>query len=264
MWGCTLLRRGSSCLCPKDINRPDQSLPPAQWLYSCKSCVVVVPASSSATAMPPLPILVLDLSYYSTRLVNKGLCLTLDTMTRSDPHLWNDFDLTHWLDSSPWACLETIRPCLTQTLWTCPWDTFMCWPQGCLTTGGLHGLDTWLPLSVCPADITESVWDMDLSVPPLGSSQPLLPFDTLSMDSTGTYSARDLGGLQQDWQLFHSIVQWFCLSCWKVLKRLNTEYLLLEVYLIFSQVLKRNSLSAVMFCLYIDGSLLWNCKECWK
>jgi len=34
---------------------------------------------------------------------------------------------------------------------------------------------------------------MDFPVPPLGSSQLLLLFDTESMDSTGTYSARDMG-----------------------------------------------------------------------
>lgn len=96
MWGCTLLTRRSSCLCPKDTNSPDQSLPSAQGLYSCKSCVVAVPASNSATATPLLPIWALDHTF------TPHLCGEHQAV--SDPGYHHQV----WSSLWPWTCLITM------------------------------------------------------------------------------------------------------------------------------------------------------------
>lgn len=123
-----------------------------------------------------------------TCLVLAGLCLTLDTTIRPDPHPWADFEA--W----PWTCLITTGmpddqqagSDLDYHCWTCSWA-----------------------MSVEPSTKFPICW---------GSNKPLLLPAAVSTGSTGTDSERDLWGLQLD-RKFYSTLWWLPRSFWWDLKQ---------------------------------------------
>lgn len=150
----------------------------------------------------------------------------------------------HWAASDP--------GCHHQT-W--PWIMFLVCSETNLITVDL----SWLILTpISRLSCSHSGWGKGPSscqAPPLPRAPGPCSFPTVWAQPS---PAPELSGLQQDFAAPHEAVLLSANGMWN---NECWEYSPMEAHLIFSQVLKCNSLSAIMFCLYINCSLLCNYKE---